>query len=82
MPDVLFTCSICGHDVAPFGFNRGPDKQMAPVCRYCTEHYAGRSPMQGGSFADRRKAKQILALSEALNSAAHIKKYEARYGRT
>lgn len=77
----LFTCAICNRDVAPFGMNRGPDKQVAPVCKYCTEHYAGRSPLQGGSWADRRRAKQIAALSEALSSAAHFKRWEEQHGR-
>lgn len=77
---LLFVCAICERDVRDYPDRNGRDRQMAPVCRYCERHYGSGAP-QHGAFMDRRKAVQISALANALNANAHIKKWEARYGR-
>lgn len=64
-----FDCAICGHHID----NRWPGPKqiwsLAPVCRYCEDTWAHPLPPQG-SFKDRRIARQIGALAEALETAA------------
>jgi hypothetical protein len=77
----LFDCAICRRPITTYGFNRGPNAQIAPVCRYCEGWYGDRPP-QSGAFRDRRIVTQISALANALNSKAHIMMWEHRHGRS
>lgn len=64
-----FDCAICGRHVE----NRWPGSKrkwpLSPVCLSCERYYAAPLPPRG-SFRDRRVARQINALAEALETAA------------
>lgn len=73
-----FDCAICGHHID----NRWPGPKsiwsLAPVCRYCEDTFAPPMPPRG-AFRDRRIARQIHALAEALETEARHQHYR-RFG--
>lgn len=80
--DLLFVCAVCGRDVKDYRGRKGPDAQIAPVCRYCERSYTERvGKPKTGAFMDRRKAMQVMALSEALHSQARQIEWSAKYDR-
>lgn len=72
---LLFTCAICSHAVRDWPGRDGPAKQVSPICGACEQQYGLTTPMPG-AFMDRRRARQIKALAEALSSAAHMRNME------
>jgi len=76
-----FVCAICEREIEMRWNTHGPDRVVPPVCRYCESHYGSRTKLTAGSFMDRRKAKQIGALAEALSGKAHCMQWSQRHGR-
>ncbi|MGZ0843129.1 hypothetical protein ACXKGW_28615 [Klebsiella pneumoniae subsp. pneumoniae] len=74
-----FDCAICGRHVD----NRWPPQaasvSLRPICRCCELHY-GRDPGSAGTIRDRRIARQVSALEEALGTTAYLADWEARNG--
>ena len=64
-----FDCAICGHHVSNQWPGPKPEWALAPLCRYCERVHAPVMPHRG-AFRDRRTARQIYALAEALETAA------------
>lgn len=78
---LLFVCAICGRDIRDWPDRRGPDAQLAPVCRFCERVYTERvGQPKRGAFMDRRRARQILALASALANQAGLIEWETKYG--
>lgn len=78
-----FVCAGCQREVSENRWERlgGRDGHMPPLCHSCEREYT--PAMIGlGSFKDRRKARQVLALSNFLSWAAHRMQWEARHGRS
>lgn len=80
---LLFHCAICERDVRDYPDRKGPDRQIAPICRYCerewTEH-TGKP--EGGTFMDRRKALRVCALSNALRNTASLIEWRQIHARS
>jgi len=77
-----FICAICLRTVCGrWGAQRGPDRALPPLCRYCEQSYtAGVGKPSAGSFRDRREVMRGFALAEALRCEAMQKTWERRYG--
>lgn len=78
-----FICAICEREVggSPWGRPGGRDGHLRPVCAACEGSHRQKPVMHAGSFRDRRKARQILALADHLNGTAHTMIWRQRYGR-
>lgn len=76
-----FECAIC-HKTCPPRWQSPQMKDMPPLCWLCEQDY-GTGPF-GDPNPDRRIAKQISALAEALTIEAHRNKLglDPLYGRT
>jgi hypothetical protein len=75
----VFDCVICGKHIDEGFAAHAPIVSLKPVCRYCEDVY-GRRPGTAGTIRDRRILRQLSAVGEALDSAAHIADLEARHG--
>ncbi len=79
---LLFVCAICEREVRDYAFRVGRDRHLAPVCKLCEHMWTeGTGRPKDGSMMDRRKAMQIIALSNALHNSAALREYEAKHGR-
>jgi len=69
-----FDCAICERRID----NRWPGSKkmwpIQPLCRYCEEKWSAGAPAHG-AFRDRRVARQISALANAIDTAAHHQKW-------
>jgi hypothetical protein len=76
----LFDCCACQREVHDYDhtIRNGRDRALAPLCRGC--EYDGKFVGHAGSFMDRRKARQIDALADALSSLAHRIEFGRKYG--
>jgi len=80
---LLFCCAICEHEVRDWPDRKGPDQQVAPVCRMCERWWTERTGKpRDGTMMDRRKALHVLALSNAIRNTAGFMEWEANHGRT
>lgn len=79
---VMFECVICEREIQGYPHENGRERQINPICRLCEQHYGRGHPIRVGSFMDRRNAKRLSAIAEALNSTAHIMDWERRHGYT
>lgn len=81
-----FVCAICRRQ-ADNRWRGSRDRHVAPVCVSCEtiSHYAWhgairqRGSFLAGAFMDRRKARQIDALADALSAEAHRIQWENRH---
>lgn len=80
MIEHLFDCVICERQVVDYPDRNGRDRHIAPICRSCESHYSERAP-ESGAFMDRRNAKRLSAIAEALCGTAHRMEWGFRYGR-
>lgn len=79
---LLFRCAVCERDIRDWPHRRGPDRELAPVCRYCGREWCrGVGKIKEGTFVDRRKAMQINVLADALGNKASIMKWETKYAK-
>lgn len=86
---LLFVCAICEREIRDYPFRNGRDRHLPPLCRGCesthTYSWNGRSRelarITDGSPMDRRKAKQVFALSDALHSEAATLNWKDNHGR-
>lgn len=77
---LLFTCVICQRDVNDYSNRNGRDRHLEPTCRRCEAEY-GERPLTSGAFMDRRIARQISALAEALHCEANHLAWGMHHGR-
>lgn len=76
----LFRCAICDRDIRDYPGRNGRDRHLKPICLSCEHRWTERvGKPAGGSFMDRRKAMQIVALVEALHSSAASIKWSSSY---
>jgi hypothetical protein len=74
-----FDCVICGRHVDNRWPGHAVSVSLRPVCRICELDY-GRNAGTAGTIRDRRIARQLSAVEEALGSAAYLADWEFRYG--
>ena len=76
---LLFRCAICRRDIRDWPGRNGRDAHLEPICRSCESVWtSGTGRPQHGSFKDRRRAMQLLALAEALHNRAALINWEDR----
>ena len=81
IPPAAFVCAICEREVIDWPWVRfgGRDGHIPPLCAACETR---KPDMIGlGSPMDRRMARRVLTLAEALNGTAHRIIWRAQYGR-
>lgn len=79
---LLFQCAICERDIRDFPDRKGRDRHLEPVCRMCERMWTeGTGKPKDGAMMDRRKALQVLALSNALHNVAAVAQWSASHGR-
>lgn len=79
---LLFHCAICEREIRDFPNRNGRDRHLEPLCRMCEHTWTeGTGHPNDGAMMDRRKALQVLALSNALHNAVAVIKWSASYGR-
>lgn len=63
----VFDCSICQRQISEFApeIRKGNERQIGPICNYCEGYYGERAPTSG-AFMDRRIARRISAIANAL----------------
>ncbi|MAB00144.1 MAG: hypothetical protein CMN87_12300 [Stappia sp.] len=74
-----FDCVICRRHISNRWPQHAPTMSLKPVCQMCETDY-GRRCGTAGTIRDRRILRQLSAVAEALNCAAHIADYHARNG--
>jgi hypothetical protein len=79
----LFDCVICQREVVDYDntVRNGRDRHLSPICKSCEGHYSDKPPTHG-AFMDRRVAKRLSAIANALRGTAGCMEFEARYGRS
>lgn len=79
---LLFVCALCQREVRDYPNRNGRDRALEPICRYCEGAYTQRiGGLKNGAFMDRRKARQIAALAEALGGEAYSRDWESKHVR-
>lgn len=79
---LLFRCAICQRDVRDFPDRKGRDRHVQPLCRMCEGTWTERTGQpKVGAMMDRRKARHVLALANALHNAASVIKWNADHAR-
>ena len=70
-----FQCVICGKDANKDWWSKDG---IPPICGYC-ERYQTPQPKPYGDFKDRRVARQLFAVTQALETAARHKQWEGKW---
>ena len=79
---LLFRCAICERDIRDYPDRDGRQRHLEPVCRMCVSTWTqGTGSPRDGAMMDRRKARHILALSNALHNAAAVAQWSTTHGR-
>lgn len=78
---LLFVCAICERDVRDHPDRNPRDAHLPPICKGCERHYPDVRRLPQGAMMDRRMALRLSAIANALNGAANVMEWEARYGR-
>lgn len=76
-----FICVACEREVENRWWSpRNRDRALPPLCPCCEGHYSERiGKPNHGSLADRRNAMRLVAIAEALHTAACAKQWGVRY---
>jgi hypothetical protein len=72
-PPPLFVCVICQTEIRPpRHFQREGEKDRAPICNSCAEHWAAhRFRPFGLTRGDKRRTQRLSAITQALNWEVH-----------
>jgi hypothetical protein len=70
-----FTCAICQRRANQNLWSKDGE---APICRYC-EEYLTPHPKPFGAFMDRRMARRVFAIAQALDTEARHQIYGRKY---
>lgn len=77
---LLFRCAICQRDIRDCPDRNGRDRHLSPICRGRERVWSERiGKPTAGAMMDRRKAMQVVALSEALRSEAAAIEWRHKY---
>lgn len=77
---LLFECVVCRREVRDYPNRDVRDRHLEPICRYCEGEYSETAP-KAGAFMDRRIAKRISALANALHCKANVISWGGSLGR-
>lgn len=78
---LLFNCAICEREIRDYPHRSGRDRHLEPICLRCEREWTERTGKpKDGALMDRRKALQILALSNSLCNAANIIDWNRKHG--